>query len=136
MIPTLADYLSLVGVQKTMQTIEQIRENLDHEIENLGLVLTMIDGRESIAKDSEKILNDAFGGKVFKTFIQRNSKFKELAQNQTTIFDVTKNSDKGNKNYRELAEEVLERLGMKTVTKSVSKASKKTNSEISVGGMQ
>jgi cellulose biosynthesis protein BcsQ len=54
-----------VGVQKTMETIEQIRENLDHEIENLGLVLTMIDGRESIAKDSEAILNNAFEGKVF-----------------------------------------------------------------------
>ena len=136
MIPTLADYLSLVGVQKTMETIEQIRENLDHEIENLGLVLTMIDGRESIAKDSEKILNDAFGGKVFTTAIQRNSKFKELAQNQKTIFDVTKNSDKGNKNFRDLAEEVLKRLGMKAETKVTLKVNKKTNSDISVGGMQ
>ncbi len=136
MIPTLADYLSLVGVQKTMETIDQIRENLDHEIENLGLVLTMIDGRESIAKDSEKILNSAFGGKVFKSCIQRNSKFKELAQNQKTIFDVTKNSDKGNKNFRDLAEEVLERLGMNTQAKPISKTNKKTNSEVSIGGMQ
>ena len=136
MIPTLADYLSLVGVQKTMETIEQIRENLDHEIENLGLVLTMIDGRESIAKDSEKILNDAFGGKVFKSCIQRNSKFKELAQNQKTIFDVPKNSDKGNKNFRDLALEVLTRLGMKGETKVTLKVNKKTNSDISVGGMQ
>lgn len=135
-IPTLADYLSLVGVQKTMETIEQIRENLDHEIENLGLVLTMIDGRESIAKDSGAILNNAFEGKVFKSCIQRNSKFKELAQNQTTIFDVTKNSDKGNKNYRELAEEVLERLGMEVKTKMTSKPNKKTVSEVSVGGVQ
>ena len=135
MIPTLADYLSLVGVQKTMETVDQIRENLDHEIENLGLVLTMIDGRESIAKDSEKILNDAFGGKVFKTSVQRNSKFKELAQNQKTIFDVTKNADKGNKNYRELAEEVLERLGMKVQSKVMTKSTKKSNSEVSVGGI-
>jgi chromosome partitioning protein len=135
LIPTLADYLSLVGVQKTMETIEQIRENLDHEIENLGLVLTMIDGRESIAKDSETILNNAFQGKVFKTCIQRNSKFKELAQNQTTIFDVTKNSDKGNKNYRELAEEVMERLGMQSDIKTMNKPVKNKNSEVTAGGM-
>ena len=32
MIPTIADYLSLVGVQKTMDIIEQIRENLEHPI--------------------------------------------------------------------------------------------------------
>jgi len=136
LIPTLADYLSLVGVQKTMETIEQVRENLDHQIENLGLVLTMIDGRESIAKDSEAILNNAFEGKVFNTCIQRNSKFKELAQNQTTIFDVTKNSDKGNKNYRELAEEVMTRLGLGSDIKNFTKTTKIKNTEISVGGMQ
>lgn len=136
LIPTLADYLSLVGVQKTMETIEQVRENLDHQIENLGLVLTMIDGRESIAKDSEAILNNAFEGKVFNTCIQRNSKFKELAQNQTTIFDVTKNSDKGNKNYRELAEEVMTRLGLGSDIKNFIKTTKMKNTEISVGGAQ
>ena len=136
LIPTLADYLSLVGVQKTMETIEQVRENLDHQIENLGLVLTMIDGRESIAKDSEAILNNAFEGKVFNTCIQRNSKFKELAQNQTTIFDVTKNSDKGNKNYRELAEEVMTRLGMTAEIKNFNKTTKIKTTENSVGGMQ
>ncbi len=137
LIPTLADYLSLVGVQKTMETIEQIRENLDHDIKNLGLVLTMIDGREAIAKDSEQILNNAFEGKVFNTFIQRNAKFKELAQSQNTIFDVTKASDKGNKNYRELASEVLERLGMKTNIKPIpGKITKPKRNEISAEEMQ
>lgn len=138
MVPTLADYLSLVGVQKTMETIEQVRDALEHNIENLGLVLTMIDGREAIAKDSEKILNNAFEGKVFNTCIQRNAKFKELAQSQKTIFDVTKNSEKGNKNYRELATEVLQRLGMKVETKfSPIRKAKGKNAELSVaGGMQ
>lgn len=111
LIPTLPDYLSLVGVQKTMETIEQIKENLDHDIENLGLILTMIDGREAIAKDSEKILNSAFEGKVFETCVQRNAKFKELAQSQNTIFDVTTRSNKGHRNYLDLAVETLERVG-------------------------
>lgn len=137
LIPTLADYLSLVGVQKTMETIELIREKLDHEIENLGLVLTMIDGREAIAKDSQEILNRAFDGKVFNTCIQRNAKFKELAQNRNTIFDVTKKSDKGNKNYTDLANEVLERLGMSDKPQKISKLpSKNRRNELSAGGMQ
>lgn len=130
MIPTIADYLSLVGVQKTMEIIEQIRENLEHPIENLGLVLTMIDGRESIGKDSQVILNRAFKGKVFNTFIQRNSKFKELAQKQKTIFDIEKNSEKGNKNYRELGEEVLSRLGMKAKAKFTNIMRKNINTEV------
>lgn len=136
MIPTIADYLSLDGVQKTMETIEQVKENLDHNIENLGLVLTMIDGRESIGKDSQTILSQAFEGKVFNTCIQRNSKFKELAQKHHTIFDIEKNSEKGNKNYRELAEEVLSRLKMVPKTKFTNQI-KKTNtvsSQVS-GGM-
>lgn len=137
LIPTLADYLSLVGVQKTMETIELIREKLDHEIENLGLVLTMIDGREAIAKDSQEILNRAFDGKVFNTCIQRNAKFKELAQSRNTIFDVTKKSDKGNKNYTDLANEVLERLGMINKPQKITKVPSKTRrNELSAGGMQ
>ena len=137
LIPTLADYLSLVGVQKTMETIELIREKLDHEIENLGLVLTMIDGREAIAKDSQEILNRAFDGKVFNTCIQRNAKFKELAQSRNTIFDVTKKSDKGNKNYTDLANEVLERLGMSNKPQKITKVPLKTRrNELSAGGMQ
>lgn len=137
LIPTLADYLSLVGVQKTMETIELIREKLDHEIENLGLVLTMIDGREAIAKDSQEILNRAFDGKVFNTCIQRNAKFKELAQSRNTIFDVTKKSDKGNKNYTDLANEVLERLGMSNKPQKITKVPSKTRrNELSAGGMQ
>lgn len=137
LIPTLADYLSLVGVQKTMETIELIREKLDHEIENLGLVLTMIDGREAIAKDSQEILNSAFDGKVFNTCIQRNAKFKELAQSRNTIFDVTKKSDKGNKNYTDLANEVLERLGMSNKPQKITKVPSKTRrNELSAGGIQ
>ena len=136
MVPTLADYLSLVGVQKTMETIEQVREALEHDIQNLGLVLTMIDGREAIAKDSDAILNSAFEGKVFKTCIQRNAKFKELAQGQKTIFDVTKASDKGNKNYRELAIEVMGRLGMKVSSPKMSGKAKSKRNDLSVGGVQ
>ena len=136
MVPTLADYLSLVGVQKTMETIEQVREALEHDIQNLGLVLTMIDGREAIAKDSDAILNSAFEGKVFKTCIQRNAKFKELAQGQKTIFDVTKASDKGNKNYRELAIEVMGRLGMKVSSPKMSVKAKSKRNDLSVGGVQ
>ena len=136
MVPTLADYLSLVGVQKTMETIENVKEGLEHDIQNLGLVLTMIDGREAIAKDSDQILNSAFEGKVFKTCIQRNAKFKELAQGQKTIFDVTKASDKGNKNYRELALEVMSRLGMKAKTVKMPMKAKSKRNEMSVGGVQ
>jgi chromosome partitioning protein len=109
-IPSLADYLSLVGIQKTMETVELIKTNLDHKIKNLGIVLTMVDGREKIAKDSSDILNSAFEGDVFQTKIQRNVKFKDLAQGKTTIFDQETSKDKGSSNYNSLALEVLEKL--------------------------
>jgi len=74
--------------------------------------------------------------KFFKTCIQRNAKFKELAQGQKTIFDVTKASDKGNKNYRELALEVMSRLGMKAKTVKMPMKAKSKRNEMSVGGVQ
>lgn len=110
LIPTSADYLSLVGVQKTLETIALVKVNLDHDIKNLGLVLTMMDGREKIAKDSSDILNSAFEGDVFKTKIQRNVKFKDLAQRKNTIYDQEPAGDKGVINYNELSVEILEKL--------------------------
>lgn len=132
MVPTLADYLSLVAVAKTMETIEQVKDALDHNIENLGLLLTMVDGRESISKDSKNELQKHFEGKVFNTCIQRNVRFKELAQSQKTIFDVTKSSDKGNKNYRDLAIEVLNRLSIEVPTKIALNNLKKINHSVGV----
>jgi chromosome partitioning protein len=127
LIPTLADYLSLVGVQKTMQTIESVREGLDHNIINLGLVLTMVDAREKIAKDSSEILNSAFEGNVYKAAIQRNVKFKSLAQKKETIFDLKLVNDKGVENYNSLASEILEKLNITdmTSTKSTNKGNLK-----------
>jgi chromosome partitioning protein len=127
LIPTLADYLSLVGVQKTMQTIESVREGLDHQIENLGLVLTMVDGREKIAKDSSEILQSAFEGNVYKATIQRNVKFKSLAQKKETIYDLKLSNDKGVENYDNLASEILTKLHMtsKTATKAATKGNLK-----------
>jgi chromosome partitioning protein len=119
LIPTLADYLSLVGVQKTMQTIDSVREGLDHVINNLGLVLTMVDGREKIAKDSSEILNSAFEGNVYKSTIQRNVKFKSLAQKRETIFDLKLLNDKGAENYNNLANEIIEKLNIQTQTSSL-----------------
>ena len=106
-----------------MQTIESVREGLDHSIRNLGLVLTMVDGREKIAKDSSEILNSAFEGNVYKATIQRNVKFKSLAQKKDTIFDLKLLNDKGAENYNSLATEILEKLNLqsKTVSKPLVK---------------
>lgn len=128
LIPTLADYLSLVGVQKTMQTIESVKEGLDHPIDNLGLVLTMVDGREKIAKDSNDILNSAFEGNVYKSTIQRNVKFKSLAQKRETIFDLKLVNDKGAENYSSLASEILAKLNINI--KGREKQNPKNNSKI------
>jgi cellulose biosynthesis protein BcsQ len=72
----------------------------------------MVDGREKIAKDSSEILNSAFEGNVYKAAIQRNVKFKSLAQKKETIFDLKLTNDKGVENYNSLASEILEKLNV------------------------
>jgi chromosome partitioning protein len=109
LVPVSAEYLPLVGIKHLIKTIEQIKE-LNPSIRNLGYLLTMVDRREGIANDVEKILRESFPEEVFTNVIRINTKLKACPQKKQTIFEIETSKGKGHCDYLNATRELLERL--------------------------
>lgn len=109
LVPVSAEYLPLVGIKHLIKTIDQIKP-LNSSIRNLGYVLTMVDRREGISSDVEKILRDSFKDEVFKNVIRINTKLKACPQKKQTIFQAEQAKGKGHSDYMNVTKELLERL--------------------------
>jgi chromosome partitioning protein len=112
MVPVSAEYLPLVGLRNLIKTIDQIRP-LNPAIGNIGYLLTMVDRREGISGDVEKILRNNFQDDVFKTVIRINTKLKACPQKRQTIFQAETPKGKGYSDYLNATKELLQRLGKK-----------------------
>jgi chromosome partitioning protein len=109
LVPVSTEYLPMVGLKHLLKTIDQIRP-LNSSIRNLGYLLTMVDRREGISKDVEKILRKNFPDEVFKNVVRINTKLKACPQKKQTIFDAEGARGKGYTDYANVTKELLDRL--------------------------
>lgn len=109
LVPVSAEYLPLVGIKHLIKTIDQIKM-LNPSIRNIGYLLTMVDRRESISSDVEKILRETFQDDVFKSVIRVNTKLKACPQKKQSIFDAESAKGKGYSDYINATRELMERL--------------------------
>ncbi len=109
LVPVSAEYLPLVGIKLLKKTIEQVK-GLNKSIRNLGYILTMVDRREGIAGDVEKILRESFPDDVFKNVVRINTKLKACPQKRQTIFQAETSKGKGYSDYLNVTNELLKRL--------------------------
>jgi chromosome partitioning protein len=77
MVPMQCEYYALEGLTALVQTIEQIRGNINPELEIEGLLRTMYDPRNNLANEVSAQLIEHFGDKVFRTMIPRNVRLAE-----------------------------------------------------------
>ncbi|HMD72270.1 MAG TPA: ParA family protein [Steroidobacteraceae bacterium] len=77
MVPMQCEYYALEGLTALMQTVEQIRENINTDLEIEGLLRTMFDPRNNLANEVSAQLIAHFGSKVFRTVIPRNVRLAE-----------------------------------------------------------
>ncbi|MFP3953135.1 MAG: ParA family protein [Candidatus Acetothermia bacterium] len=112
LIPTQMSHYSLEGIADLLDTVDMVKDNLDREdLEILGVLPTHYDKRnKTVNRRVMKELDDYFEDKVFNTKISKNLALDKAQSEQVTIFDYDKNSS-GAESYRDLTEEVLERLG-------------------------
>jgi chromosome partitioning protein len=109
LVPVSAEYLPMVGLRHLIQTIERIQPH-HRELHNLGYLLTMVDRRESIAGDVEKILRSTFNGEVFDSVVRVNTKIKACPQKKVSIFDVETSQGRGVIDYKSVTDEFLKRV--------------------------
>ena len=108
LIPIQASYFALEGTDDLLETIEKVRGRANPDLRILGVLITMMDKRTSIARDIKRQIRKVFGQKVFRTVISKNVRLEESPAYRESIFSFAPNS-KGAADYYSLCEEVMDR---------------------------
>ncbi|MGI8460458.1 MAG: ParA family protein [Solirubrobacterales bacterium] len=86
-LSTEAQYFSLQGVEQAMEVIGLARETLNPELELLGVVLNIANMRTKHARQTQEILAEEFGEKLFATVIRQSIAYAESAERAIPILD-------------------------------------------------
>ncbi|MBP7133653.1 ParA family protein [Patescibacteria group bacterium] len=108
LIPVQAEYYALEGLGQLLETVHLIKDRIRPEIDILGAVITMYDGRTKLSDDVLQELYKYFPNNIFRSIIPRNVRLAEAPSFGRSIvhFDP---ASKGAKAYERLAREVVER---------------------------
>ncbi|MCB8915583.1 MAG: ParA family protein, partial [Thermoleophilales bacterium] len=106
-LSTQAEHFSEQGAEQAMEVIGLARENLNPDLELLGLLLNIADMRTNHARTTLETMREQFGDLVFDTVIRRSIVYPESAKAAKPIFDYRRRKAV---DYASLTVEVLERL--------------------------
>jgi len=110
MIPIQCEYYALEGVSQLTRNIGLVQANLNPELEVEGIVLTMFDGRTTLASDVVAQVREHFGETTYKTVIPRTVRLSEAPSYGEPI-EAYDSMSRGAIAYRELAREFRRRHG-------------------------
>lgn len=104
MIPVQAEYFALEGLGQLLDIVQRVRAGLNPRLELNGVLVTMFDGRNSLAQQVVDELEKHFGDKLYKAVVPRNVRLAEAPSYGKTILEHDKWS-KGARAYKALAKE-------------------------------
>jgi chromosome partitioning protein len=107
-IPMQCEYYALEGLSALLETISQIQQVANPNLQIEGLLRTMYDPRNSLTNDVSAQLSKHFGEKVYRTVIPRNIRLAEAPSYGLPALYYDKQS-KGAVAYLALAGEMLRR---------------------------
>lgn len=106
LLPVQAEYYALEGLGQLLETMQIVRTGLNKTLGVMGIVITMYDGRTSLARQVKEQLEKHFKSFLFKSIIPRNVKLAEAPSHGKPI-GVYAASSSGAKAYESLAKEVV-----------------------------
>ncbi len=104
-----AQYFALQGVEQALEVIELARENLNPDLEWLGVVLNIADMRTRHSREAFDSLRQHYGEKLLDTTIRSSIAYAESAERALSILDYRPDLAT---DYLAVAEELLRRLGL------------------------
>ena len=106
LVPLQCEFYALEGLTQLLKTVKLIRERLNPGLRVGGIVLTMFDGRTSMATQVRDEVHRYFPGEIFETVIPRNVRLSEAPSHGKPVMlhDLRSN---GAIAYLELTREVL-----------------------------
>jgi chromosome partitioning protein len=107
LIPMTCDYYTMLGVRLLLDTVREIKEEVNPNLRIEGLLPTRYDGRTLHAREILDQTRDALGSdiKVFDTIVRESVRFKEAPITGRSILTYAGSSE-GARAYRALAEEI------------------------------
>ncbi len=106
LIPVQCEYYALEGLGQLMRTVELVRQGLNPDLQVLGVLLTMYDKRNQLARQVYNEVTKNFPGRVFEAAIPRTVSLAEAPSFGKTILQFDPYSKAANA-YRLLAEEIV-----------------------------
>ena len=93
-IPVQAQYLAAKDMGHLLKTISSVRKHLNPNIEVGGVLLTIVDKRTNLSRETRQELQENYGGivKIFDTQIPMAVKIAESTSQGKSIFSYDKNS--------------------------------------------
>ena len=107
-IPVLCEYYSLEGLSQLTATIKQIKKLYNPEIELLGVLINMFDGRLNLSIAVLEEIKKYFSDKLFRTPIPRSVKISEAPSHGMAITEYDRNG-KGAAAYSAVTLELMKR---------------------------
>ncbi|PFG10612.1 MULTISPECIES: ParA family protein [unclassified Marinobacter] len=118
LIPMQCEYYALEGLAALMNTVQQIQETVNPNLQVEGILRTMYDPRSSLTRDVSGQLTEFFGDKVYRVVIPRNVRLAEAPSHGMPALKYDKAS-KGAIAYLALAGEMVRRHGAKKASDAV-----------------
>ena len=106
LVPLQAEYYALEGLTALLDTVGRVRDALNPSLALEGLVLTMFDGRNSLAQQVQSQVRTHFGDQVYRTVIPRNVRLSESPSHGMSVLEYDPRS-RGAVAYRALARELI-----------------------------
>lgn len=109
LVPVQAQYLSAKGLELLLQTVNQVKRQINPKLKVEGILLTMVDSRTNSAKEVANAIREAYGAKipVFQTSIPRSVRAAETSSVGVSIFRHAPRR-KVAEAYQKLTKEVLD----------------------------
>jgi chromosome partitioning protein len=106
LVPLQCEFYALEGLTQLLKTVKLVRERLNPGLKVGGIVLTMFDGRTSMAAQIRDEVHRYFPGEIFETVIPRNVRLSEAPSHGKPVMLHDLRSS-GSIAYLELTREVL-----------------------------
>jgi chromosome partitioning protein len=108
LIPMQCEYYALEGLSSLLNTIEQVRDSVNPDLEVFGILRTMFDPRINLSNEVSMQLIKHFDRQVFRTVIPRNIRLAEAPSFGRPVL-LHDRSSRGAISYLALAGEILRR---------------------------
>jgi chromosome partitioning protein len=106
LVPLQCEFYALEGLTHLLKTVKLVRERLNARLRVGGIVLTMFDGRTSMAAQIRAEVHRYFPGEIYETIIPRNVRLSEAPSHGKPVMLHDLRSS-GAVAYLELTREVL-----------------------------